>query len=237
MNGVEILQGLGYTDSAEKQNTLMGALMKMTPQERAAAAAQIANPRFGSLNKSIRDLVMERADALPTAIYQGLVDKRLQVVEAEYYSVKHITGVQTQEYFEHSDKIFPGWSNLNNGKLNKDEWFLLTAIQYQEGIGSSPTSPFSAIFTAPSQSSSNGDFNLTSNGNKYLVAKDSPISMFNDVSLGGGYKNRANTIAIENPKWIEPEVKITAAFRCATAPTVSNTFGKIKLIGAQIIPY
>lgn len=235
MNDVEVLQGLGYVNSAEKQSTLMGTLNAMTPARRQAAFAQIQKSSFGSANKNVRDLVIERLDALPEPIISGLASKRLQIVETELYSVKYITGQKTQNFFEDADTVAAGVTNVNNAKLKKDEWFLLCAIQYQEGVGSSTTDATTAIFSTPFANSANGDFDITANNNKYLLPERSPLGMFSDVSVQGNYKNKVNTVALDNPKWIEPQVKFGVTIRVGTANATANLFGRVKFIGASII--
>lgn len=237
LSDVEVLHGLGYANTAEKSNTLMGQLSAMEPARRQRAFAQVQKTSFGSSNKSVRDLVIERLDSLPDAIVQGLANKRLQIVETELYSVKSIKSKSSVNFFEDADTVDAGKTNVNNAKLKKDEWFLLCAIQYQEGIGSSDSDATTAVFSTPFANGANGDFDLTANNNKYMLPERSPISMFADVSSNGNFKNKVNTVAIDNPKWIEPQIKFGATFRFGTANATNYVHGKLKLIGASIIAY
>ncbi len=237
MEATEILSGLGMTNSAEKQETLMGSIVKMNPEQRRAAFAKIQGPQFGSRNKNRRDLALERITALPNEIMKALVDKRMQFVDSELYSVKPITGKTQVIFFEDADTIKEGFTNVNNAKLKKDEFFLITGIQYQEGFGASPTDPTGAFFFSAGATSANGDYDLIANGNKYLIGERSPISMFTDVTGTGGYEGKFNAVQVDNPKWIEPQVNIKGTFRYAAANAASNLFGKLKLIGISCIPY
>ncbi len=231
---VEILQGLGYA-SIEQGDTLMGTLSAMPKDRRKAAFAQIQKTSFGSANKSVRDLVIERMSLLPTPIANGLAQKSLQIVETELVSVKYITNKGDLKFFEDADKIKSGETNVNGGMLKKDEWFLLCAIQYQEGVGASSTDATTAIFGAAFANGSNGDFDLQANNNKYLLPERSPLGMFSDISAQGGWKNKANTVGLDNPKWIEPGVKFGVTARYGTANATANLHARFKLIGASII--
>lgn len=239
LSDVEVLQGLGFAPTAETQSTLLGKVQQMTPGRRQAAFAAVRKTSFGSNNKSVRDLVIERLDSLPKDIIAGLTNKRLQIVEAEYYDVKLIKSATQITFFDHADTVAAGVTNVNNGKFKKDEWFLLCGVQYQEGIGTANsadhTGAKTAVFSTPFANGANGDFDLQANSNKYVLPERSPISMFSDVSSNGGYKSKLNSIALDNPKWIEPDVKFGAIFRYGTANATDYVHGKLKLIGAQII--
>jgi len=237
MSDVEVLQGLGFVNSAEKQNTLMGEVKSWSGDRTAAAMAKIVNGSFGSTSKSLRDLVIERLSSLPAEIIKGLADKRLQIVENTLYSVKPITGKSQVIFFEDADTIKEGFTNVNNAKNKKDEFFLLVATQYQEGIGASATDPTTCVFGTASATSVNGDFDLVANGSKNLVNERSPLSQYADVSGFGSYKNFVNAIQLDNPKWIEPQVNFKATMRFAAANATANLFGRLKLIGASIVPY
>lgn len=240
MNGlsdVEILTGLGYAGSEERQSTLAAAVVQMSPKRKAAAMAKIVGNAAGSNNKSVRDLVLDRLDSLPPEIVAGLAQKRLQIVGMELISTKAIEGLKQVNFFEDADTIASGTTNVNNGKLRKDEWFLCTGIQYLEGAGLTADGNFTdAFFTTPGAKTANGDFDFKANGGKLILGERSPLSMFTDVSPLGGYQGKICAIQLENPKWIEPQVKIDFLARYAVADTTDHLNARVKLIGASIIP-
>lgn len=240
MNGlsdVEILTGLGYAGSAEQSNTLMGAFNALPDERKKAAITALKTTNFGSLNKNVRDLVLERASQLPVEILEGLVFKRLQIVESELYSTKLITNKGTQVFFEDADTIKEGVTNVNNAKLKKDQWFLCCGIQMTAGTGTADDpkdAPFGAIETLIA----NGDFDLEANGGKKLLDERTPCNIFTDIPAErGGFRNKKWAHAFDNPKWIEPQVNIKTTVRFADTVATAHRYVKVKLIGASIIPY
>lgn len=239
MNGlsdVEILQGLGYAGSTSQGALLASAVDQMSPERKQAAMAKIVAGTVGSFDKSPRDMAVERMDQLPKEIVQGLLKRDLQLVETEISSVKLIKNKTQVNFFLDADTIAEGFTNLNNGKLKKDEWFLACGLQYTEGVGAtSDTDPTDAFFTSPAASTSNGDFDFKANGGKLILNERTPLSVFTDVGPNGGYLHKTNAIQLTNPKWIEPQVKIEFNTRFAKAVATNYLFGRVKIIGIAVI--
>jgi len=238
LGNIDTLDTMGYAP-VEEQNRLMGAINALPPAERKVATAKLLSPRFGSNDLNSRDLVMQRLGGLPDEIRKALAQKRLQIVDAEYYSTKLLSGSSNVRFFEDADTMLPGMRNISNGKMIKDVFFLCTAIQFTVGTGASAVDPSDVVFDSPLGVSeiANGEFELIANGNKYMLPKDSPISMFSDVQYGGIKTQARFTRTIDNPKWIEPQVPIGFNVRAAAAVPGTKTWGRIKLIGAAVINY
>jgi hypothetical protein len=238
LGNIDTLDTMGYAPMDE-QNRLMGQIENLNPADKQKARAKLLAPRFGSNDLNSRDLVMQRLGALPKEIREALAAKRLQIVDAEYYTTKLLTGQQNVRFFEDADTMLPGVRNISNGKMIKDVFFLCTAIQFTVGSGVSDVDPSDVVFDTPLAISqvANGEFELLANGNKYMLPKDSPLSMFADVQYGGIKTQARYTRTIDSPKWIEPQVPIAFNIRAAAAVTALHTWGRVKLIGAAVINY
>lgn len=241
LGNIDALDTMGYAP-IDDQARLMGAISRLPEGQRQQATAKLLAPRFGSNDLNSRDLVMQRLGGLPAEIRKALAEKRLQIVDAEFYSTKVLSGQQNVRFFEDADTMLPGLRNISNGKMIKDVFFLLTGVQFLVGNGVSDKDAFDVVFDNPLAVSqvANGEFELIANGNKYMMPKDSPISMFSDIQYGGIKTQAKHTRTIDNPKWIEPQVPIGFNIRSAAAvptPAGAFTWGRIKLIGSAIINY
>ena len=241
LGNVDALDTMGYAP-LEEQARLMGDVLDLPEPHRKVAVSKLLSPRFGSNSLNSRDLAMQRLGALPEDIRKALSAKRLQLVDAEYYSTKLLSGQQNVRFFEDADTMLPGLRNLSNGKMIKDVFFLATGIQFQVAHSSktlATDTPSDGVFDNPLNVSevANGEFELIANGNKYLMPKDSPISMFADIQFGGVKGQAKYTRSIDNPKWIEPQVAIGFNIRCANSVTTAGIWGRIKLIGTAVINY
>lgn len=238
LGNIDALDTMGYAP-VDEQARLMGAIARLPEGQRQQATAKLLAPRFGSNDLSSRDLVMQRLGGLPADIRKALAEKRLQIVDAEIYSTKLISGQQNVRFFDDADTMAPGLRNISNGKMTKDVFFLATGIQFTVGTGVSATTAADVTFDNPLNVSevANGEFEIVANGNKYMMPKDSPLSMFADVAFGGIKTQARFTRTLDNPKWIEPQVPIGFNIRAAAAVPGTTTWGRVKLIGAAIINY
>lgn len=242
LGNIDALDTMGYAP-LEEQNRLMGAISQLPAEQRKKATAKLLAPRFGSNDLNGRDLAMQRLGALPDDIRRALAEKRLQLVDAEFYSTKLLTGNQNVRFFEDADTMLPGLRNISNGKMVKDVFFLCTAVQFTVGTSATAltasATPSDAFFDNPANVNevANGEFELIANGNKYMLPKDSPLSMFSDVQYGGIKGQAKYTRKIDNPKWIEPQVPIGFNIRAAASVAGAGTWGRVKLIGAAVINY
>ncbi len=244
LGNVDALDIMGYAPFSD-QNRLMGAVEQLPEEQKKKAYAKILAPKFGGANLDNRDKAMQRLGALPADIRSALVAKRLQLVDSEYYSVKALSTQTNVRFFEDADTMLPGRRNISNGKMIKDVYFLCTHVQFLMGFSTvvdptlTPSDCFFDSITADN-SVANGEFEFRANGNKYMLPKDSPLSMFSDVQFGGLKESAKMTRALDNPKWLEPQVGIEFNIRCAAAvstPAGGFYWGKFKMIGVSVINY
>ncbi len=242
LGDVDAMDTMGFAPFDE-QNRLLGDVMELGAADKRKAVAKIMAPRFGSANLSARDKTMQRLGGLPEEIRRALAQKKLQLVDTEIYAVRFLKNLQDVRFFEPADNASAGIRNISNGKLGKDTFFLCTEIQFTVGLSAAATAegqnPSDTFFDNPAllTTVANGEFDFKANGAKYIMPKDSPISMFSDIQFGGLKGNSKFTKTIENPKWIEPQVGIEFNTRFAAAVGATNHWGKVKLIGCSVIPY
>ncbi|MBX3103032.1 MAG: hypothetical protein KF690_11025 [Bacteroidetes bacterium] len=80
-------------------------------------------------DKGARAEMLARVEQLPEDIKKALLNKRLHIADKTIYSIKTLTlGNKTLKVFENQDTKTVGQRNIANAKLEKDMWFLLSAI-------------------------------------------------------------------------------------------------------------
>ncbi len=166
---------------------------------------------------------------LPQEIRDGLLKKRLQLADTRFYVVKDIATKNQIDVFQGTDNKNVGLGNLATAKLEKDNWFLMSAIRmtYAESL----TGMFTADFTHIAPIIRNGEFEFEA-GNKKLVGLISTdvFDTFGRNDLQIGYYKLSST------KVIEPQVEIKMPVKFAAAAAASS-FLKVVLIGTSVIPF
>ena len=244
LGNVDSLDTMGWAPLAD-QKMLMGGIAALPEGQQGKAMTKLLSPRFGAANLDSRDKAMQRLGALPADIREALAQKKLQLVDAEYYSVKPLSTQSNIRFFEDADTMLPGLRNISNGKMIKDVYFLCTHVQFTVGfstITNPALVPYDCFFDSPAADNSiaNGEFEFRANGNKYMMPKDSPLSMFSDLLFGGLKESAKFTRTLDNPKWIEPQVGVEFNIRTAAAvstPAGGFYWGKFKMIGVSVINY
>lgn len=231
INDADVLNAIGYAPLAE-QEALMGTIMKIpNPAQRQAAMSKVLRPQ--NINESTmtsRGQAMSRLGALPKEIQQGLVQKKLQLVDTRFYFVKAANAVTSVRMIETSDTKAVGVTNVDRGKLDKDNYFLLTGLILLSGVNASP---LAASFGTVATTIANGDFEFKCSGNKYLLPKDSSCQVF-DTNNRTDIEN--GLFKLDNPKWIEPQAEINFDIRFPVA-TAANTNIKLVMVGVSVINY
>lgn len=166
---------------------------------------------------------------LPKEIRDGLLNKRLQLVDTRFYIVKDIAAKNSIDIFQGTDQKGVGLGNLANQKLEKDNWFIVFALlmRYAESAGGMAEANFTHIPPIVR----NGEFELEAGNKKLIGLTDN--SAFDtrertDVPIGF-YK-------VENTKIIEPQVEIKMPVKF-TAASVPTSFLRVGFIGTSVIPY
>lgn len=226
----DVLSAMGYAPLTQ-QEALLGAIAKLPAAQKQAAMVKFLKPKAtNQTNLSARGEAMIRLGALPAEIRQGLATKRLQMADTRFYVVKPAGAATTLRMIAPADTKAPGVTNIDRGKLEKDNYFLLTGIMLLSGV---EAQPLAASFNTIEKGIANGDFEFTAAGNKYLLPKDSAAHVF-DTSNRTDIEN--GLFKLDNPKWIEPQVDIEFNLRFSQA-LVANTNVKLILVGASVINY
>lgn len=231
LNDADVLNTIGFAP-LDQQEALMGAIMKIaSPAQKQAAMAKVLRPvNVNETTMTSRGQAMSRMGALPVEIQRGLVEKRLQFADTRFYVVKAANAVTSIRMIQSSDVKAPGVTNINNGKLEKDNYFLLTGLILLSAVAADP---LNAAFDTVALAIANGDFEFKAAGNKYLLPKDSSCQVF-DTNNRTDIEN--GLFKLDNPKWIEPQVDIEMNIRFSQA-TAANTNLKFVMVGVSVINY
>lgn len=225
------VEDLGFL-SPEKTEMLLGAIAAMEPIKKRAAISKLTQTRVsaGGANLSSRDEAMMRLGMLPENIRQGLAQKRLQLADTNFYVVKAAGALTTIKMITNADTKSIGISNLANGKLDKDNYLLLTHVRLTAGI--SVIGALDAAYGVVGKEVVNGQVEFK-NGTKYLLPNECGTKIFDttgrtDVTVG--------TYRLANPKWLEPQQQLEFNLSLSQAAP-ANTFLRVELIGSAVVPY
>lgn len=166
---------------------------------------------------------------LPKEIRDGLDKKRLQLVDTRFYVVKDISQKNTIDVFLGTDNKSVALGNVANQKLEKDNWFLLSAIRVL--FANSPQGKERANFTIIPEIILNGEWELEA-GQKKLIGL-----MSNDAfDTATNTKDQVGLYKFSSVKVIEPQVEIKMPVKfAANAP--ADSWLKVVFIGQSVIPY
>lgn len=210
---------------------LLGRISKLPKEQQSKALKQIIKGRSGASagGGTSRQEMEQRFNQLPKEIRDGLLNKRLQLVDTRFYVVKDISAKNSIDIFQGTDQKGVGLGNLANQKLEKDNWFIIFAVIMRYALN--PTGALDADFTHIPPIVRNGEFELEA-GNKKLVGLTDNTTFDtrdrHDIPIGF-YK-------LENTKIIEPQVEIKMPVKFSGA-SLATTFIRVDFIGTSVIPF
>lgn len=219
---------LGLADDPEEG---VGRISKMPKDQQAKFFKNFAKQKqaAGSGVRNSRSEAEQKLDQLPKAIIDGLGNKRLQMSDTRFYTVKDVSAKNNIDVYQGTDAKNIALGNLAAQKLEKDNWFLLFGIicVYGESATGKETCDFGAIPAIIR----NGEFELEA-GNKKIVGlmDNSCFDTRSRTDRELGY------YPLESTKWIEPQVEIKMPVKFAAIAN-ANAFLKVVLVGTSIIPY
>lgn len=225
-NNIADLMGIN-TDGAQE---LLGRINRLPKDKQTAVLKRLLKrPPITVGSNTSRQEFDEKFDQLPKEIQKALLAKRMQLVDTRFYIVKEISGKQSVDAFQGTDNKNVGLANLANQKLEKDNWFLLSAIRMT--YGESQAGKEQAEYKELPAVISNGEFELEA-GQKKIVGllTNDVFDTRNRTDLQIGYYKLHNT------KVIEPQVEIKMPIKFS-APANQNSFLKIEFIGSSVVPY
>ncbi len=225
------VEDLGFL-SPEKTEMLLGAIAKMPPMQKRAAVSKLTQTRVsaGGANLSSRDEAMMRLGMLPEAIRKGLDEKRLQLADTVFYICKTPGTSTTIKMITNADTKSVGTSNMANGKLDKDNYLLLTHVRLLSAVAAGGI--VDAAFGVAEKAILNGQVEFKI-GSKYLLPNECGNRIFDTTNLT---TVAPGTFRLANPKWLEPQQQIEFNIALSQAAAV-NTQIRIELVGSSVIPY
>lgn len=212
-----------------ENSDLLGRISKLPKEQQGKALKQLMRRGGAGGSESSRKEMEQRFNQLPKEIRDGLLNKRLQLVDTRFYVIKDISGKNSIDVFQGTDQKSVGLGNLANQKLEKDNWFIIYAMRmlYAQNAAGRDTADF--IHVVPIIL--NGEFELEA-GNKKLIglADNTAFDTRSRTDLPIGYYK------LENTKIIEPQVEIKMPVKF-TGAAAATTFLKVIFIGTSVIPY
>lgn len=208
---------------------LLGRIGRLPKDKQARALLSIIKGKSTVSKKSnSRTEFQEKWAQLPASIQSGLENQRLQLVDTRFYIVKDIAGKQSIDVFQGTDNKNVGLANIASQKLEKDNWFILSAIRvmYAESLNKE-----TADFGLLPPVILNGEFELEAGQKKIFGLTTNEIfDTKTRVDLPIGlYK-------LDSTKLIEPQVEIKMPIKFAASAN-PNAFLKVVLIGSSTVPY
>lgn len=209
---------------------LLGRISRLPKEKQAGVIKNILTrpPVTISQNNSRQELEKKFAQ-LPKEIKEGLLNQRLQLVDTRLYIVKDIAGKQSIDVFQGTDNKNVGLGNIANQKLEKDNWFIVSAIRML--YGESPDGKEKADFTHLPPEILNGEFELEAGQKKIFgLTTNDTFDTRNRTDLQIGYYKLHST------KLIEPQVEIKMPVKFAAAAK-ANSFLKVVFVGTSVVPF
>jgi hypothetical protein len=190
----------------------------------------------GNLRNSVRKEIgaskfrkhfLERVHKLPRHLQKALMNGRAQISDAPYYATAEIQGSRC-EIIKPSQPEQIGITNIDNGKLGKDRYLVLSGIRLlwdETNINGNYTSSYAPNLV-------NGEWEVEINGKK--VFEKMPMRKFHDAWFGYKTNIAFGTYILDNPKIIDPQTPIEIN---VTFPGQVNGFLKVFLEGTTIYGY
>jgi hypothetical protein len=214
------------------EGDVFGQIIRLPKEKQApaikAVIATSKKPQISSGEKNSRQEFERRFIELPKEIRDGLLNKRLQLADTRFYVVKDISTKTMIDQLQGVDQKNVGLGNLASQKIEKDNWFILSALRLQYAVN--PDKETAAFGPLPA-SIINGEFELEA-GNKKLVGLIS-CEVFDTQNMTN---IQANTYKLHSPKMIEPQVEIKMPIKF-TAAAPAQAWLKLVMIGTSVIPY
>lgn len=215
------VEGLGATGSKQR------ARKKILQ----AASAKNNNIARETTDLTPKALFEQRLSQLPAEAQEKLRSGQWQLVPYTYYSAKFIGGVNHVDMFESGDMTIKGITNVVQGRMPAEDYFLCTAIRLRCGQASAATNEGiqNAELKAPIANVVNGEWMLAQESTTYI--DKSAASVFD-------HSNQTNIALgiyeLPTPKMFYPQRTIKAEFdMVGTIATENNPFMRLELIGVK----
>lgn len=232
----EDLLGGEYDNTADlmginMEGDILGQITRLPKEKQAPALRAIISNRRPPLNMaeaSSRQEFERKFMQLPKDIREGLMKKRLQLADTRFYVVKDISAKNTIDQLQGVDQKNVALGNLASQKIEKDNWFMLSAMRLLYAVSATKEA---ADFNIIPPFIMNGEFELEA-GNKKIVAliDNEVFDTRNRTDVPIGYYKLHST------KVIEPQVEIKMPIKFGAAAP-ATAWLKLVLIGSSVIPF
>jgi len=213
------------------EGDLLGQIAALPKARQAPALKAILNSKRPPATMAEANSRMEferKFMQLPKDIREGLLKKRLQLADTRFYVVKDIATKNSIDVFQGTDQKSVALANLANQKLEKDNWFLLSAIRMTYAVSATKEA---ADFGIIPPIIMNGEFEFEA-GNKKLVG----LIGSEAFDTRGRTDMQIGFYKLHSTKIIEPQVEIKMPVKFGAAAPV-EAWLKVVLIGSSVIPY
>ncbi len=195
----EVFEGLGRLARRDPR-TLRAHLpnVRFVPKGR---GVQLVHRVPETKNMTGKALFERRLHLLPKNIREALYEARLQVVDYAVYGVEEGKDRNAFDVIYSSQTKKLGVSNISNGKLPQDRWFLLMSIIVQEATWNETTKKYSDWKNVDGDNR-NGEWSMKVGGKP--IFDEMPLEIFEKNGDG----KITGEIRLENPKLIPPQTEI-----------------------------
>lgn len=225
LNNVMELAGI----DTESYQQLVGKIKTLPPNKRVKAVKKLISDMPITIQRGSRYEMEMRFGQLPKDIREGLLKKRLQLVDTRLYVVKEITSKSSVDMMMGTDQKAPGLGNFAQQKLEKDSWFLLAGVKLLYAESATKEAANFGLIPAIVR---NGDIEMEAGGKKLIGLNDGEIfNTFNryDVEVGS-YK-------LDSAKVIEPQVEIKMPLKFSAAASSTVCWLRLTMIGTMVVPF
>ena len=170
-------------------------------------------------------------DILPPEVQNALNSGKLTMIDNVLYFTKSLNNNNTAELVQDSDTKVAGITNVNGGKLEAGNYFLMTGIRLRTATvaaNASPADLAAANFNALNSQAANGELEIVAAG-KPLLPRSS-CGRF--VTGNNAYWN--NYFPLDCPKLIVPQAPIRANLYMQ-ASTNGTVAARLELHGVMTV--
>lgn len=182
-----------------------------------------------------RQEFLNAAKSLPSEIQAGLNSRAITLVDAIIYSAKALGDNTTKEMMEASDTSKSGITNLNNRKLETNQYMMVTGIRLQ-------TATISGTEAITEANIASADFDtkinsIVANGELEISAAGKPIFPRNSCQIfnTGTYNTMLRGLyLLDCPKMIVSQAEIVPTLRL-NATSGGRIVARVELHGVKTV--
>lgn len=172
-------------------------------------------------------LFEQRISQVAPDVRKKLENGTWQLVPFTYYSMKPISGINHVDMFENGDLTSKGVTNIVQGRLPAEDFFLCTAVRVRTATAASEDLAKAATWNSPCGNVSNGEWKLGLESVTYV--DKCAASVFDHANVT---TQPVGFYELETPKMFNPQRQLHMEFDLVgTVP--ENTWLRTELIGIK----